>query len=91
MIRHRQHIIEILNNFQNADAYKLHADKDVAKYLKYLEPRVFGEYYDHICTIRCILTLLARHMSAEGNLSPEKLLEINREIAAYAGYLPCRS
>jgi len=87
---HTRSIVEILNNFRNAGAYKLHADNDIVHYLKYLDKNIFGEYFDHICSIRCILTLLARHINQESVLTEEKLLEINKKIAGYAGYDICR-
>ncbi len=82
---HEKGIIEILNNFQNSFAYRLHAEKRVGEYLKYLNTDIFGETFDHVCTVRTILTLIARQISKESALTDEKILEINKRVAREAG------
>lgn len=82
---HEKGIVEILNNFQNSFAYRLHAEKRVGEYLKYLDTEVFGETFDHVCTVRTILTLLANQISKESALTDEKILEISKKVAKEAG------
>jgi len=84
---HQQSLMQILNDFQNSFSYKLHANKELSKYLKYLDKNIFGEYFYHICSIRTILTLIAREINSKNQLTPQIILEINRKIAAYSGHL----
>jgi len=81
-----QNIVEILNNFHNSFAYKLHANKEIKQYLKYLDPNIFGEYVDHICSLRTILTLMAKYINEEKVLDNETILKINKKIAKYSGH-----
>ena len=83
---HEQDFLDILNNFQDSFAYKLHAGNEISTYLKYLDQNVFGGHYDHLCSIRTILTLLAKEINPLQPVSPEMLLEINRKIARYSGH-----
>ena len=83
---HEQSMIEILNNFQNSFVYKLHANNEIKNYLKYLDKNIFGEYYDHICLIRAILTLMAKNIIVESSLTPDAILKINNKIARVSGY-----
>jgi MoaA/NifB/PqqE/SkfB family radical SAM enzyme len=83
---HEKSIIGILNNFQDSFLYKLNAGKHVRNYLQYLDTSIFGEYYDHLCSIRVILILLAKYMNEEKELNSETLLSINRRIARYSGH-----
>lgn len=64
---------------------KLHANNKVKDYLKYLDKKIFGEYYDHICSIRAILTLLAKNINSDCSLTPDAIFEI-KKIARYSGY-----
>lgn len=82
---HEKGIIEILNSFQDSFAYRLHAGKRVGEYLKYLNTDIFGETFDHVCTVRTILTLIARQISKESVLTDEKILEINNHVAREVG------
>jgi hypothetical protein len=64
----------------------MHANKEIKNYLKYLDRTIFGESYDHICSIRVILTLMAKYINSAETLNSETILEINRKIARYAGF-----
>ena len=83
---HDKSIITIMNNFQDSFLYKLNAGKQMKHYLKYLDTSVFGEHYDHLCSIRVILILLAKYINEEKVLNSETLLAINRRIARYSGH-----
>jgi hypothetical protein len=83
---HEKSIIQILNNFQDSFLYKLNAGKHVRNYLQYLDTSIFGENYDHLCSVRVILILLAKYMNEEKELNSETLLAINRRIARYSGH-----
>ncbi len=80
-------IIDILNNMQNSFVYQVHAEKKIKDYLKYLDQDIFGKHYQHICSIRAVLTILARKLENEKDFSPERIKEINLEIAKYAGFI----
>ena len=84
---HNTNIVEILNSFQQTFVYKLHADNKISEYLKYLDTNIFGEYFDHICSVRVILTLLATHLNEVETINSETILKINRKIAEYSGHL----
>jgi MoaA/NifB/PqqE/SkfB family radical SAM enzyme len=83
---HEKSMIGILNNFQDSFLYKLNAGKHVRNYLQYLDTSIFGEHYDHLCSIRVILILLAKYINEEKELNSETLLAINRRIARYSGH-----
>ncbi len=83
---HESDIVEILNNFQNSFVYKLHANKELAKYLKYYDTSIFGESIDHICSLRVILTLIARNINLYNDTNKQTILKINKEIAKYSGH-----
>jgi hypothetical protein len=84
---HQGNIVGLINNFQQAFVYKLHADNKIGDYLKYLDTNIFGAYFDHICSIRVILTLLATYLNEEETINSETILKINRKIAEYSGHL----
>ena len=83
---HERDFMDILNNFQDSFAYKLHACNEISTCLKYLDQNVFGNHFDHLCTICAIITLLAKEINSARPVSPERLLEINRKIARYSGH-----
>lgn len=83
---HEQNIIGILNNFQNAFVYKLHANKNIKDYLKYYDQNIFGRYFDHICSVRAVLTLIAKSINLENSTSDETILKINKRIAKITGH-----
>jgi MoaA/NifB/PqqE/SkfB family radical SAM enzyme len=83
---HEQDFMDILNNFQDSFAYKLHAGNEISTCLKYLDQDVFGNHFDHLCTIRAIVTLLAKEINSAQPVTPEILLEINRKIAHCSGH-----
>jgi len=82
-----QDILSILNNMQQSSTYQLHAKKEIGNYLQYLDRTVFGEHYDHICSIRVILTLLARYIENAGNTEPETIRKANEWVASKSGHL----
>jgi hypothetical protein len=81
--------IDILNHIQDGFIYKLHAEKRLAKYVKFVDASVFGRYFVHLCAPRAILTLLAKRMEEEGVDPSDKdaIRRVNREVAKYTGHL----
>lgn len=83
---HNQSIIDILNNFHKSFIYKLHASNEIVYYLKYYDKKIFGTYYDHICSVRTILTLIAKYLNTEDLITSERVFEISKRIAQYSGH-----
>ncbi len=71
--------------YSKIDDFGVKLKKRVGEYLKYFDTAVFGETFDHICTVRTILTMLAKQISKESALTDEKILEINKRVAKEVG------
>jgi sulfatase maturation enzyme AslB (radical SAM superfamily) len=85
---HRQDLIHLLNHMQDQFVFKLHAERRLGEYRRFVDPSVFGESFGHLCTLRAILTLIARRMQEEA-VDPEDreaMQCINREVARYTGH-----
>jgi len=86
-ITHKR-FIDILNDFRNAFVYKLHAEQKLPAYLPYLDRKIFGNAFEHVCTVRTILTMLAKKMDEKQIAFHEhrKIQQINEEIALLTGH-----
>lgn len=85
---HKERLVQILNRMQSSFVYQLHAEHEVGRYRRLMDTEVFGEYFDHICTVRAILTLLARRIHETG-INPDSriaLHRINLEVAQTTGH-----
>jgi MoaA/NifB/PqqE/SkfB family radical SAM enzyme len=81
-------LVEILNHFDEAFVYQLHASRQLEKYLPLVDRSLFGSAFTHLCSLRSIVTLLARKLHEQG-VSPEdatSVQRINREVAAVTGH-----
>jgi len=90
---HEAKAADILNHLHERFVYRLHADRLIGRYLEFVDPDVFGDRFASICTLRAIVTLIARTMEAEGvdptGLDPEdrrQVARINREVAVLTGH-----
>ncbi len=86
---HSQDLLHIINNLQDTFVYKLHSENKIGAYREYLDTDVFGESFEHVCTLRVILTLIARKIN-ERNITPddkEGIRQINLEVAKITGNL----
>lgn len=83
---HQQDILSMLNNLHRSFTYQLHARKEVKNYMQYWDTSILGEYYDHVCSVRVVLTLLARYLHQKGSCDPQTVLEANRWVASYSGH-----
>jgi MoaA/NifB/PqqE/SkfB family radical SAM enzyme len=86
---HRQGLVHILNRLQDQFVFKLHAERRLKEYRRCVDPAIFGAAFDHLCTLRAILTLIARRMEEEA-VDPQDrpaMLRINREVARATGHL----
>ncbi len=85
---HDRSPVEILNHFDEAFPYRLHAERRLEAYLPLMDQNIFGERFTHLCALRAILTLLARKMD-EQNISfddSSAIQRINREVALETGH-----
>ncbi|MCB9639529.1 MAG: radical SAM protein [Myxococcales bacterium] len=92
---HQKPLIDILNNLDDNFIFKLHAEDQIGQYLPLMDPKLFGEHFDHLCSLRTILNLIARKMHDRGidpqQLSPtdhEVLKQINLDVARLTGHMP---
>ena len=85
---HQRTLVEILNHFDEAFVYQLHASRQLEQYLPLVDRALFGSAFTHLCSLRSIITLLARKMHEQG-ISPDDVLavqRINREVAVLTGH-----
>ena len=91
---HERRLVDVLNTLDENFVFRLHADRSIEAYLPLMDTSIFGEYFDHVCSLRIILNLLAIGMKEQG-LSPNsvtnadgpRLAQINREVARWTGHL----
>jgi hypothetical protein len=85
---HQRTLVNILNHFDVAFVYQLHASRQLEQYLPLVDQALFGSAFTHLCSLRSIVTLLARKMHEQG-ISPDDVLavqRINREVAVVTGH-----
>lgn len=85
---HEKSLVDIINHFDEAFVYQLHAEKRLDKYLPLVDRALFGEKFTHLCALRAIITLLARKMNDQGILCDDvaNIERINREVALETGH-----
>ena len=81
--------MEILNHFDDAFVYQLHARRQLESYLPLVDRSLFGTAFTHLCSLRSILTLLARKMHEQRVASEDVagVQRINREVAELTGHI----
>jgi len=85
---HRQDLIWILNHFQEALIYRLHAERRIGEYRKFVDTGIFGTHFTHLCSLRAILTRMAYWMETEA-IDPEDqaaVQAINLRVAEETGH-----
>jgi len=85
---HQRTLIDILNHFDEAFVYQLHASRQLEQYLPLVDRLLFGDAFTHLCSLRSIITLLARKMHEQG-VSPDDsaaIQRINCEVAEVTGH-----
>ena len=87
---HERDIIELLNHFQDAFVYKLHAERRVGEHLRFVDPEIFGGSIGHACSVRVAINMIARSMHDRGIAEDDKaaIRKINVEVAEKMGVLP---
>lgn len=86
---HEKRLVDILNHFDDAFVYKLHAERRLEEYLPLVDQSLFGESFTHLCTLRSIVTLLARKMHEQSVEFSDLagIQRINQEVALLTGHL----
>jgi hypothetical protein len=86
---HEQRLVDILNHFDEAFVYHLHAERRLEEYLPLVDRTLFGEAFAHLCTLRSIVTLLARKMQEQSvDFSDSAGIQrVNRAVALLTGHL----
>jgi hypothetical protein len=85
---HERPLVDILNGFDEAFVYQLHARRQLEEYLPLVDRSLFGSAFTHLCSLRSIVTMLARKMHEQG-VSPDDtsaVQRINREVAMLTGH-----
>jgi MoaA/NifB/PqqE/SkfB family radical SAM enzyme len=85
---HQRRFREILNHFQEAFVYQLHASGDIQHYRRLVDHAVFGDAVEHLCTLRVILTLLAKGLNDDPTAfsDPQALRRLNENMAVLTGH-----
>ncbi len=86
---HHKSLVEIINHFDDAFVYRLHAERRLEEYLPLVDRTLFGEQFTHLCALRAIVTLLARKMNEQGIALDDApaIQRINQEVARETGHL----
>lgn len=86
---HEKWLVDILNHFDETFVYQLHAERQLEAYLPLVDRALFGEAFTHLCTLRSIVTLLARKMQEQSIefSDSEGIQSLNREVALLTGHL----
>ncbi len=89
---HQRTMVDIINTFDEAFVYQLHAHRQLERYLPLVDRSLFGSSFTHLCSLRAIVTLLARMMHEQSvSLDDAQAIQrINREVALLTGHLSKR-
>jgi MoaA/NifB/PqqE/SkfB family radical SAM enzyme len=83
-------VVDILNNLQDAFLYKIHAERLVGSFRRFVDPGVFGHGLGHVCSARVALNMVAQAM-VERDVEPgddKAIRAINVEVAEKMGVRP---
>ena len=86
---HQQSLVQVLNHFDEAFIYQLHASRQLENYLPLVDRSIFGSSFTHLCSLRAIVTMLARRMHDQSISFDDvsDIQRINREVAVLTGHL----
>jgi hypothetical protein len=59
-------LVPVLNRMQDAFVYRIHAQRLLTRYLRFVTPDWFGDRFEHICSVRAAVTLIARELHLRG-------------------------
>jgi hypothetical protein len=86
---HERSPVDILNHLQDAFVYRLHAEDRIREYRRFLDTSLIGPRVLHPCTLRALVTMLAKAMDRD-RIDPGDAAELRRaniEVASRAGFL----
>ncbi len=83
---HKRNFVSVLNSMQDSFIAKLHAEGRIGEYRRYFRSAIFGNKFDHVCTLRSILTAIAKRVNEINPKDEETILKINQEVARYTGH-----
>lgn len=85
---HDESIVKIINSMHEKFVFKLHSEKRINDYIKYLDTEIFGNRFDHTCSLRTILTLIAREIYENKIDTKDKdaIRRINEKVAVLTGH-----
>ena len=84
---HERDVVDIFNHLHEAFVYRLHAERRVGEYRRFLNTELFGDSPRHVCGVRVALNMVARLMDERG-VDPEDtetIRSINVEVAGKMG------
>ena len=86
---HEGDLAGTLNRLQERFVGRLHSGGGIAGYRDCVDPRIFGDRFDDLCTLRAVLTMIARRMHERGIGAGDRaeVARINREVALVTGHL----
>mgnify|MGYP002640606458 CR=1 FL=1 len=89
---HEKSMVEIINHFDEAFISRLHIERRLEEYLPLVDRDIFGDQFTHLCSLRAVITILARKMDEQSvNMGDAVAIQrINREVALETGHLPKR-
>ncbi|MEL6344854.1 MAG: radical SAM protein [Myxococcota bacterium] len=84
--------IALLNGMQDAFVYRLHAENRIVDYRPLVDPAIFSDVAEHVCSHRVIVTMLAQAIHEAGydaqTVPPALLQPLNVKVARRVGHLP---
>jgi hypothetical protein len=83
-------VVDILNHLQDAILYKIHAERRLGSFRRFVDPGVFGHSLGHVCSARVALNMVALAM-IERSVDPgddKAIRAINVEVAEKMGVRP---
>lgn len=85
---HDRPLVDIINRFEEAFVYQLHARRRLEDYLPLVDRSLFGIAFTHLCSLRAIVTMLARRLNEQGVSFDDAaaVRRINQEVALLTGY-----
>jgi hypothetical protein len=90
---HKMSPAEVLNRMQDSIVYRLHAENRIGEYLRFVDESIFGTIFIHPCSLRAVVTMIARRMHEQGVEADDidGIARINREVARTTGYMKTMS
>ena len=89
---HKNNPITLLNRFQDNFVYRLHAENTIVSYTQLLDKDIFPKSFQHICSYRVVLTMLAQEVHKAGynveSIPADICKKLNIKVARRAGFMP---